>query len=397
MAINIPIEKETTLFDVMKNLADIKKARVGARFAEPTAQANLDKLKALIEETNLGNQTSRLKMPYVTQREEADIGNKRAHTGYLQAETNLLPKKYELEGGRLGLGKERLALDKEKFNRLQGQVKLNFLKSLPPASRNTFLAATPEQQEEILGQYVVSNLGGAQNAPIAGGVGNNNAPNQNPLQQLMNGPPKVNPTPNPMPQNEMFRKAAEIAANKGLTTSKLQEQRNAYEQLGSILGDPKIVDTLKRASKYAGISGKGKQWFDAVFRKNPKDYEALKDFKNILTSNYANLTRRLEGLGVQASTRHEITNMLGSAINNWDSNPQMALRQIDRLNHQLELVGNKIEEQAHPVNPMGKKFGPEKIASLSDYLPPPKDLTKLKEWFASVPKEVGQAYINGHK
>ena len=385
------------------------------------ARENLTKIRSLIQGQNLSNQTEQLKMPYVEPTAKGNLAKLLAETGKINTETQYIPTKYNQAGQRIGISTQRLGLDKERFNRLNSQIRLNFVKSLPQTMRNTFLAMPPEQQDTILSQYVKNNMGaqiGSPNGiPPPQGIGAppmaapNGSPSPSPMgmpptnQAQMGAPPSMPVQPQAQPPmavapNEMFRNAAEIAANKGLRSAKLGEQKNAYEQLGALLSDKDIQDTLKRASKYAGLPGKGKAFWDAISGSNHDDYEALKDFKNILSSNYTNLTRRLEGLGVQASTRHEINNMLSGAINNWDSNPSLALKLIDRLNHQLELVGQTIEKQANPVNPLNKNFSPQPLPKLSNKTsnsPPSHDPKAFKTWLHSVPPEVAKAYIDKMK
>ncbi len=458
MAINIPLPavQPTDIFDAFQKLAATHQARVASQFAQPNAQANLDRIKALITGQNLTNQTSQLKMPYVTQKEEADIGKTKAGTGYLQAETQMLPRKYDLEGGRLAVSQGRLGLDKDKFNRLQGQVKLNYLKSLPQKARLAFIAMDNDQQNEILGNYIVSSVSGNQNGAVSSGqpnaapVGSNGANVQaNPIQQLISGSqgaaapqfPQGQPPnqPNPIhqlisgilgqsgdgaaanqpqpsqqptqlnPQKiqqlqeagnkpdalETFRNFAEEAANKSLNTTQLQNQKNAYEQMDSLLGTQHIEDILKKASKYAGLFGKGKKWMDAVAGQNSEDYDAFKEFQNILSTNYTNLTKRMEALAADNKTRAEIHNSLTGAINAWDSNPRRALKLFDETQSQLQKIGQTVESQAHKFNPQGKTFGPAPAKKLSESsMPTSHDPSSIKEWLKTASKEDINNYRN---
>ena len=346
-----------------------------SHYAQPMASADLEKLRGAVTGQNLSNQAEQIKMPFIAPRQQADIDHIRALMQKAQQEANYIPTKYNLEGGRLDLGRQRLDFMKNKLQEVKNDVKLKFLKSLPEAARNTFLAATGDQQDQILSQYIKGYM--PQNLPRTSPPQLNNNTENQPIP-----PNSQNQPAPPNSQNEMFRNAAEIAANKKLTSPKLIEQQNAFEQLNDFLNDPEIRDTLKIASKYAGIKGKGKQIWDAIFNSNPDDYTKLKDFKNILSSNYTNLSRRLENLGVQASTRKEIHHMISGAINDWDSNPERALNLFDRLNNQLFVLGNKIESQAHPVNPLGKKYSasaPVKLSSKQS-LPKSHDPKEIKEW-----------------
>jgi len=129
MALNLSIEeaKSSNILDALSNLAKLKQQRAVAQFAQPMEQEKLNRLKTLIEETNLGNQTSRLKMPYVTKREEADIGNKLANTGYLQAETNWMPTKYAIQQGNLDISKGRFSPEQLAANLALAQARTKAL------------------------------------------------------------------------------------------------------------------------------------------------------------------------------------------------------------------------------------------------------------------------------
>jgi hypothetical protein len=118
MAINIPLKaaEPTDILDALGKYAALHQARVSSQFAQPNAQANLDKLKALIEETNLGNQTSRLKMPFVAPKEQANLRDILAQAAQRETETRYIPKKYAISGLNAETALKNYLLNRERYS-----------------------------------------------------------------------------------------------------------------------------------------------------------------------------------------------------------------------------------------------------------------------------------------
>jgi hypothetical protein len=118
MALNLSIEeaKSSNILDALSNLAKLKQQRAVAQFAQPMEQEKLNRLKSLIEETNLGNQTSRLKMPYVAPKEQANLRDILAQAAQRETETRFIPKKYAISGLNAETALKNYLLNRERYS-----------------------------------------------------------------------------------------------------------------------------------------------------------------------------------------------------------------------------------------------------------------------------------------
>lgn len=156
-------QKPRTILDALADVANLHKTNVEAKFAEPMAQSNLDKIKALIAETNLGNQKSQALLPFAVPHEQATIRDILAQAKEREEETRHIPQKYSIQQGNLNLRSQESAPE-------QLKAKLEALQALT-RQRNQALGNV---ETDAYGNPISSNtnIGGQQNAgnPISSAI-----------------------------------------------------------------------------------------------------------------------------------------------------------------------------------------------------------------------------------
>lgn len=135
MAINIPLAgvQPTNILDALNEYANLRKNRVAAQYAEPMAQENLNKIRALISGQNLSNQAEQLKMPFIAPRQQSELDKLMAETGKIKTETGFIPTKYQQAAERLGIAGGNLALNRQRFSQPQLDALLKYRQALTTA------------------------------------------------------------------------------------------------------------------------------------------------------------------------------------------------------------------------------------------------------------------------
>lgn len=278
----------------------------------------------------------------------------------------------------------------------------NFINSLTPAARASYIGAHPEQVNQILGG-LLNNAGSsfgtatAQGMPSVTGTQQSNNPLSNMIGSLMQGqnqnaaPPAMITNPNlqqniaPVISQQQgqqsgaqlpFAVASQIAANKGSVTSPTTKRLESAIEIEKILGNPANDELAANAAKYAGIAGKFQGGLQAWSKQNPKDYEDYLQFKNQYTSMIANIMRQVEGLGVQESTREEIRGNILKEFDSVSGNPERALDQYNRLKAQMTQLAGAASTAAQPIYPgvrerqAGINFSPKQSSQMVKMISP---------------------------
>jgi hypothetical protein len=178
MAVDVPLKavEPTDLLDAFGKYAELKKQRVAAKYAEPTAQENLNKIRALIQGQNLSNQAEQLKMPFVAPREQSLLDKLKAEIAKTQTETSFIPTKYSQAGQRLGIAQGNLNLNKLIHSPEQLDALLKYRQALTQGKADTnqpidihgmpIKQGSLSEEAEPLDQWIPSQIGkSAKGAP----------------------------------------------------------------------------------------------------------------------------------------------------------------------------------------------------------------------------------------
>jgi hypothetical protein len=147
---------------------------------------------------------------------------------------------------------------------------------------------------------------------------------------------------------DQLKRAAELSANKKLTTTKTWNQLEGGIQILDMLKDPGFLAKAKSASTYAGALRKGPEFIARLSQENPKalmDYESFKshDIPAVL-----NRFKGVEGMGSTDAQRQELHNMY-EAMSKASSNPEQFMIQLDLLTKTVERIEKSVRKSATPI------------------------------------------------
>lgn len=248
---------------------------------------------------------------------------------------------------------------------------LQYISHLPESQRQAFFANNPGAMAQfgqaLLKAAVNPNAANQVSAlPVAG----NETPmapqkqddEQSFVQPILQSTPKIDEELNPtqgLSQADMIKLTGQLGANKATSDPSIRKRFESGLLLEKFFDDPRINKVMQNAAQYAGAFGKGKAALDSFNSKNPEAYEDYLEFKNSMASNFNNMIRQMEGLSVTPSQREELTNMLMSSMNQFNSNPARAMDQFLRLRKELRNITKGLSGLAQKAYPgvLEKRYG----------------------------------------
>lgn len=147
------------------------------------------------------------------------------------------------------------------------------------------------------------------------------------------------------PVARQYAMMANIGAAKGS-----QQQFNAARQLEGFLQDPATRRGLAAYVQYAGLTGRAKGFIDSLKRDKPEEYQAFLAAKDITVGMIANITARMEKLGVQQEIRAGVHKMFDGALAKLTTDPKTSLYLINSALSMVNNYSHKVYADAQPIN-----------------------------------------------
>lgn len=150
-------------------------------------------------------------------------------------------------------------------------------------------------------------------------------------------------------QVDRMQLAAQIAANKSLTTTGTQSQLEGAIQVADVMNNPDFRKKAVNAAEYAGIIGKGKAAVAAFSKDRPESYQDYLSFVNHDMMLLQNRIKALDGMGSSESQMKELHGLYNNTMDLMTSNPKQFIKQLDRLGSALDTVAESVELSANPL------------------------------------------------
>jgi len=376
---------------------------VQARYAQPMAEENLNKIRALIQGQNLSNQTEQLKMPYVVPNQQSLLDKLKAEIAKTQTETQYIPTKYNQAGQRLGIQGGNLALNQQRYSpeRLAQRDKYiqSLINSAPARSLSTMGKGILEQQrieggKDITGQPVNDNA-----PPIQQAQAQAQSQAQAQAQEQQKAPLS--------PENQKLVKQYQMKRIKDTSDASL---RKAFPQINSMDNTLKSIN-FNKVAQFFGPKGQLKaaaEYAKSMQGIDPSDdYKEYRDFMTTGGPSLVAQQRQFLNDSISPGAQEHVRNIV--IPNNWLSNPILAMNQFNAL-QKIYNIEKKARVEAMnepsiysgeetPTKEAPTKEAPSSVAKKAAYSssPPSHDPKAFKTWLHSVPPEVSKAYIDKMK
>jgi len=322
---------------------------------------------------NASNQAgiSGVALQYAPQMTQADLGYKQAQTGLTNMQTRFTPLQYAISASNSMSQNSRFG-DSYQLNQA--------LRSMPQAARDTWIAQHPEEYTAMIDQMANKSAQQEtnQNSKFLNGVLKQAFPsadltfNPTPQQQqalVDNGIAKFSSSPEDIAK---IKQAAEMSANKSLTTAATRRQNEGAIQVENIFNDPGFQSRALNASAYAGAAGKGKAALAALSQTNPKAYEDYLAFANQDMVLLENRIKTLDQMGATDSQREQLEGIWKKTADSLTSNPAQFVTQLNNLGTALNNVAKSVEKSANPLGGPSRLEGVKPIGGNSN-----QDLSKM--------------------
>lgn len=178
MPVQFDLPESTNLLDALAKGYAINqqriKSNIASKYAEPMAQSNLDRLKSLIQGSNLANQAEQLKMPFIAPTAQSTLDKLKSEIARINTETQFIPTKYQQAANRLGIQQGNLDLNRQRFSpeQLQALMKWRLAQTSAKEAGNQpvdihgipigQLDTSGTPQEELKDQWIPSKIGKSQ-------------------------------------------------------------------------------------------------------------------------------------------------------------------------------------------------------------------------------------------
>lgn len=144
----------------------------------------------------------------------------------------------------------------------------------------------------------------------------------------------------------------QMIANKKSIPAALNNQANSAIVYEKLLGENKdrIEPAFLNAAKYAGALGRGKLFAQQFQAQHPQEYQDYTWVVNDLVPALGQNIRRIEGLASTDGQRGALNKMFTSVLQ-WNSDPQMAINNINKTIGLFEGQARAVLEAAQPAYP----------------------------------------------
>jgi hypothetical protein len=344
-----------------------------------------------LEKNKLANALAKVNLQYAPQTAEAELAYKQAQTPYLQAQTNQtnLQSQYypqdimsqiALRGAQTNLTGEQakyLPLDTliQASNSMRSNTRFGnayqlskLLGAMPAAERAQWQSDHPEEYNELvntMANQAYQQQAGQTDDLLTSAIGKY-FPDMMPKQVAGQGKPsnapqindqslagKLSPFPNKFSstpeQIEKLKTAANLEANKSVTTAATRRQLEGAIQVQEIINDPDFNKRAVDASNYAGMAGKGQAALDAFFKDHPEAFNNYLTFKNVDMVLMGNRIRTLDQMGATDAQREELEGMYKNTMDVFYSNPSQFMTQFNNLKKSLDNVARGVQKSAMPL------------------------------------------------
>lgn len=324
---------------------------VKAKYAQPMAQSNLDKLKSLIQGSNLSNQTKQLKMPFVAPNQQSLLDKLKSEIAKTQTETQYIPTKYNQAAQRLGIQGGNLSLNQRRFS----PENLDILNKL----RQSQIASAPGRGLSALGKNVLEQQRLEQGQNIAG-ISPNTQQMPNQMQSNQTNQQQIQPKSqaqgqmqNISPESQKLINQYKLQRVKQTTDSSL---RKAFPQIASI---DKTMASIPfgTVSKFFGPAGQAQAAAEylqsgATGKLSP-EYKAYQNFMTVQGPSLVGQMRQFLQDSVTPGAQEHLRNIV--MPKKWTSNPALALNQFQALKNLYDIEkSTRIEAANNPDIYTGK-------------------------------------------
>jgi len=351
--------------------------------------------EAQLQKMTDAHQAAQIIAPYLGAEKQAQIASRIMQTQQAPEKLRLTQENLKVSQANLALRQKPGFRESQQFRALPVESKLNLIASgyKPPFMRGGGPAFGPSRQQQrpqqvqqaptvpqlpqptispTLSQYLDQTSGAAPLGPSVPGGTQQVPPAIEAQQEAHMAPASDIPYDAAAAhQDEVMRKTAQMAVNKKLTPTAIQNRAASARVFDKFFSNKKNRSIIANAVKYAGAIGKSKKLLAAIKTKGTPEYNKYLQFKNILVANFANQLRQVEALSVQPQQREEIERMIASwdkGIESWSTTPVRAFSLINESFRQLQAIGKSLTEESEPIYKITeeKPFKPITAAEASE-------------------------------
>lgn len=327
--------------------ADVSIEQNKAKYAPQMSAATLSGLNLLNQGRQLNNAMASESFKYLPQQLQQGIALKAAQIEQIKQNMILAPQKLANQTQKTQW------YTSPQYN-LPKQVALQH-----GAAKNAFLA----NNQAGINDLTLNTLNAARGAQaLQNGINSPSAPSGSgimPMGASINSgspPTAITPqTPSQSPEQQASinqqQLANQIDANKHSVSPQTYRRAESSAELEKLFQDPEQSRMVKNAAYYTGIQGKARLVHDAIFSPNSQRYNDYLTFHNQLPTQLANVTRFMDGMGVQLQTRNELLGNYTKAFNSTLGTPEQAMQQWDNMRHVVRNTAKASLKLAQPEYP----------------------------------------------